>query len=172
MLLHWWRFEFSNSRLRYRSLYDLTQLLEFLCNPRGGRSFRDLSLFGGLFEFKESSPVQHKSKIFEKATECRLYDQPKIRRKPVLGKLALRRSPTDFRLVIQPTFGSLFEDFWFVLYGQIIWFGDRYLNSIFFGLCNVDEREISFFQFQGLGIKAKKYQQFQSLKLQILKQKI
>lgn len=91
-------------------MYDLTQLLEFLCNPRGGRSFRDLSLFGGLFEFKESS-----------------------------DNLVWR---------------SLFK------------------LDFFFGLCNVDEREISFFQFQGLGIKAKKYQQFQSLKLQILKQKI
>ncbi len=26
----------------------------------------------------------------------------------------------DFRLVVQPTFGSLFEDFWYVLYGQEI----------------------------------------------------
>jgi hypothetical protein len=49
--------------------------------------------------------------IFEKATECRLYDQPKIGRIPVLDKFTQNRYPTDVRLVVQPTFGSLFEDF-------------------------------------------------------------
>jgi hypothetical protein len=36
-----------------------------------------------LYTELDKYPVQHKSKIFEKATECRLYDQPKIRR--ILG---------------------------------------------------------------------------------------
>jgi hypothetical protein len=81
--------------------------------------------FGGKkITFKEDysikDPVQHKSLIDQKATECRSYDQPKIRRKPVFGQFALSRSSTDFRLVVRSTFGSLLTDYFFVLYG-IIW---------------------------------------------------
>jgi hypothetical protein len=66
----------------------------------------------------KKKPVQHKSLIGQKATECRSYDQPKIRRNPVFGQFALSRSSTDFRLVVRPTFGSLLTDYFFVLYGK------------------------------------------------------
>jgi hypothetical protein len=49
-----------------------------------------------LIIFMLEPPIQHKSKIFEKATECRFYDQPKIRRIAVLGKFA----QNDFRRIL------------------------------------------------------------------------
>ncbi len=61
-------------------------------------------------------PYSTKSFGYQMATECRSYDQPNSRRRPTEGKLAVSRSPTDFRLVVRPTFGSHLIAKRFVLY--------------------------------------------------------